>query len=139
MSDDATNNKGGLRGLGAVGAARKAGGGLLGGSLADLIAGQGLNLRQSVNSLYYLNKKIVLDGYSFTGCRFDRCTLSISSTNFELTNCVIDDTCTIEYGVELTKVIQLFNSRYPKAYELFAPPFVPLSNEDGTITIKSGL
>lgn len=137
MSDDATNKGGGLRGLGAVGS--KTDSGLLGGGLADLIAGQGLNLRQRVNGLYYLNKKIVLDGYSFTGCRFDRCTLSISSTNFELSNCIIDDTCTIEYGVGLTKVIQLFNSRYPRAYEFFAPPFVPLRNEDGTITIKSGL
>jgi hypothetical protein len=138
MSNDASNKGAGLRGLGAAGAS-KTGGGLLSGSLAAIIASQGLNGRQKVEGLYYLNKKIALDGYSFDGCRFDRCTLSIASTNFELFNCIIDESCAIEYGVELTKVIQLFNSRYAKSYEFFAPPFVPLRNQDGTITIKSGL
>lgn len=138
MSNDASNKGTGLLGLGVAGASKA--GGLPGGGLAAaLLASRGLYGRQKIDGLYYLSKKIALDGYSFNGCRFDRCILSVSSTNFELSNCIIDDSCTIEYGVELTKIIQLFNSRHAKSYEFFAPPFVPLKNQDGTITIKSGL
>lgn len=136
MSNDASSKGAGLLGLGA-GASKTSGGLLSGSGFAAMLANQGLNGRQKVEGLYYLNKKIVLDGYSFISCRFDNCILSVSTTNFDLSGCIVDDSCRVEYGVELIKIIQLFNSRNPKSYEFFEPPFVPIRNQDGTITIKS--
>lgn len=97
-------------------------------SLASLLS------RPEVNGLYYLRKKIVLDGYTFIGCRFDACTLEVLSTNFDLINCIIDPSTSITYGSSVVKIIKLFNSRYPWAPEYF-PGFVPTQNADGTITI----
>ncbi|MDD5241623.1 MAG: hypothetical protein PHG47_07875 [Sulfuricella sp.] len=90
--------------------------------------------RPEVNGLYYLRKKIVLDGYTFIGCRFDACNLEISSTNFDLINCIIDPSTVITYAPSVLKIIKLFNSRYSWTPQHF-PGFVPTQNADGTITI----
>lgn len=94
----------------------------------------GLLNRPEVKNLYYHNKKVVLDGYTFIGCRFDGCTLEVLSTNFDLINCIIDQSTTISYGASVSKIIKLFNSRYSWAPQHF-PGFVPTQNADGTITI----
>lgn len=91
--------------------------------------------RPEVKGIYYNGKKVVLDGYTFNGCRFDNCTLEVTSLNFDLIGCVIDPSTVISYGNSVLKVIQLFNSRYPWAYKNFAIPFVPIRNADGSITI----
>ncbi|GAB5604612.1 hypothetical protein [Sideroxyarcus sp. TK5] len=98
-------------------------------------ASDGLFGRPQVNGLYYLRKKISLDGYTFIGCRFDGCNLEVSSTNFDLINCVIDASTTITYAPSVLKIIKLFNSRFPWAAQHF-PGFVPTANADGTITIS---
>lgn len=90
--------------------------------------------RPEVRGLYYNGKTIVLDGYHFIECRFDNCTLDISSSNFNLTRCIIDTSTSIRYSAEAQKLIKLFNSRYPWAYSHF-PGFVPTLNPDGSITI----
>jgi len=95
----------------------------------------GLLRRPEVNGLYYNGQKIVLDGYRFIGCRFDNCTLEVSSLNFDLIRCVIDPSTVISYGPSVAKIIQLFNGRYDWASRNFAVPFVPVKNDDGTITI----
>lgn len=99
-------------------------------TLASLFA------RPIVTGLYYNRQKVVLDGYTFTGCRFDNCTLEVSTLNFDLIRCVIDPSTVITYGESLLKVIQLFNGRYPWAYEHFPAFFVPIRNDDGSITIS---
>lgn len=90
--------------------------------------------RPEVSGLYFSGKTVVLDGYKFIGCRFDNCNLKVSTTNFELIRCVIDASTTITYDTAIAKIIQLFNSRYPWAYQHFSE-FVPTQNEDGSITI----
>lgn len=92
--------------------------------------------RVPVNSLYYKGKTVVLDGYRFTGCRFDNCVLKVSSTNFELIDCVIDPSTGVEYGGGLQKVIQLFTSRYAWAPETLPASFYPQTKPDGTQSIK---
>lgn len=91
--------------------------------------------RPEVKGLYYNGQTLTLDGYSFVNCRFDNCVLDITSTNFDLIQCVIDPSTTIKYGSTVLKIIQLFNSRYDWAYQHF-PGFVPVRNENGTITIS---
>lgn len=96
----------------------------------------GLLRRPEVQGLYYNRQKIVLDGYRFIGCRFDNCTLEVSSLNFDLIRCVIDPSTVISYGPSVAKIIQLFNGRYDWASRNFTVPFVPVKNDDGTITIS---
>lgn len=90
--------------------------------------------RPTVQGLYYNGKEVMLDGYTFVGCRFDNCTLSVSSTNIQLINCVIGESTVIQYGPETIKIVQLFNSRINWVYER-APQLAPRKNADGTITI----
>lgn len=92
--------------------------------------------RPEARGLYYRGQTIALDGYRFVGCRFDHCNLQVSTTNFELINCIIDPTTAISYSAPNRKIIRLFSSRYPWAPQHFAPGFVPTQNPDGSITIS---
>jgi hypothetical protein len=90
-----------------------------------------------VTGLWFNQQNLTLDGYVFSHCRFDRCRLTVRTTNVALDHCIIDDLSTIEYGPELVKVIHLFNSRYEWARESF-PNFCPTQNDDSTISIGQG-
>ena len=90
--------------------------------------------RPEVTGLYYNGTKVVLDGYTFNRCRFDNCTLEISTLNFSLVHCIIDNTTVIEYGAEVAKLIKLFNARFPWAYSSL-PLFVPQKHADGTMSV----
>lgn len=94
----------------------------------------GLIARPEVQGLYYNGQTLALDGYRFVRCRFDNCTLYVSSTNFDLIHCVIDSSTSVVYGSSVIKAIQLFNSRHSWAYQQM-PEFAPKVNADGTITI----
>lgn len=107
--------------------------GLGGGALASLVA---LMQRPEARGLYYNRKKVKLDGYKFSWCRFDACHLVVASTNFQLDHCIIDSETRIEWYGDIVKVLQLFNSRYEWAYTTF-PGFVPTRHQDGTISITS--
>ena len=91
--------------------------------------------KPEVKDVWYNAKKITLDGYKFSGCRFDNCELHLSSANFEMESCFIDQNTTIFYNGEIVKILKLFNGRYEWAYQTL-PGFVPVRNIDGTITIK---
>lgn len=101
-------------------------------TLADLLSGN----RPEARGLYFNGKNIKLDGYRFVGCRFDGCTLEITSTNFEIIECVLDPSTRIIYGNTVLKIIQLFNSRQEWSYGIFPPGFVPQKNPNGSITIS---
>lgn len=106
------------------------------------LGGLGLALlglgRPELNSVYYNSKVVSLDGYRFVGCRFDNCTLQVSSLNFEIVQCVLDPSTRIEYSESAARVIRLFLGRYDWAYTTFHEFFVPKRNSDGTITISFG-
>lgn len=91
--------------------------------------------KPEVKNVWYNAKRIALDGYKFTSCRFDGCELQISSAHFELENCFIDQNSTIWYNGEIIKIIKLFTSRYEWFYQAL-PGLSPTKNLDGTITIK---
>ena len=104
-------------------------GGALGlSSLRDLVQ------TPPVKEVWFNGKSVTLDGFIFQGCRFDNCTLYVSSMNFEMHRCFLDNSNTIYYLGETAKLIRLFNGRYPWAYE-HIPMFAPVRHEDGTITI----
>jgi hypothetical protein len=88
-----------------------------------------------VTSVYYNKKTLTLDGYTFRECRFDGCTLILHSPNFVLDHCVIDQTCVLNFGDQLGKVLQLFGTRYPSWWDNYFPGLVPTRNADGTISI----
>lgn len=93
-----------------------------------------LMYRAQVRDVWYNQKTVTLDGYDFHHCRFDGCKLSISSTNFALDRCFIDESTVVYYGDEVMRVMKLFNSRFKWAYDAM-PAFVPQRHEDGTVSI----
>lgn len=93
-----------------------------------------LGILPELKNVYYNGKTVPLDGYNFQYCRFDNCTLQISSTNFKLHHCIIDPSCQIQYGQSLVKVVQLFTSRYPWLVEQ-VPSLAPTLHDDGTLSI----
>lgn len=95
-----------------------------------------LGQRVEVQNIWFNRKDVVLDGYNFRNCRFDNCHLHISSPNFEMNRCFIDETTVIHYDGQIVSVLRLFNSRHELAYEKI-PAFAPLRHEDGTITIAT--
>lgn len=84
--------------------------------------------------LYYKNKIVTLDGYSFKECRFDGCTLVANSANFKLDHCVIDEASFVQFGPQVQKIVQLFTSRYSWLATM-VPGLAPVLNPDGTISI----
>ena len=93
-------------------------------------------IKPEVKHAWFNNKEVKLDGYKFEFCRFDNCKLIVTSINFELEHCHIDNSTIIEYGSEIVKIVRLFNSRYEWIYQKM-PFFAPVRNNDGTITIKA--
>ncbi len=87
-----------------------------------------------VRGLYYNGQEVKVDGYKFIRCRFDNCTLLVTSTNFAMEECIIDPGCSIMYGTHLVKVLQLFTSRYEWLAEQ-VPGLAPRKNPDGTVSI----
>jgi hypothetical protein len=98
----------------------------------DLIS---LFRRQPANNLWYNGKEVTLDGYDFTGCRFDHCSLQVHTSNFSLRRCFISSDTTISFGQTLVAVIKLFNTHSRANDELY-PHFIPERHEDGTISIQ---
>ncbi|OIQ85415.1 hypothetical protein GALL_327510 [mine drainage metagenome] len=91
--------------------------------------------RPEIRDICYSNQKLVLDGYTYIGCRFDHCTLDASSFNYDLIGCVIDPTTVISYGAPVSNIIQLFDIYYPWANQHLPAFFVPLQNRDGSILL----
>ncbi|WP_331345982.1 hypothetical protein [Cellvibrio sp. UBA7661] len=89
-----------------------------------------------VNQLWFFEKEVHLDGYRFKNCRFESSKLFVSSTKFELIDCMLDDKTTIIYSPDILKIIKLWYSRSSEMYSTF-PYFTPQKNANGTITIKS--
>ncbi|MES2245233.1 MAG: hypothetical protein V4639_20420 [Pseudomonadota bacterium] len=90
--------------------------------------------KPEVIGTWYNGKEVKLDGYKFKGCRFDNCKLHVSTTNFVLDSCHIDEQSVIYFGGELIKVIQLFNHKNNWVY-VTHPAFAPRKNPDSTISI----
>lgn len=87
-----------------------------------------------INGLWYHKKEVHLDGYKFQYCRFDECTLIVSTTNFQLDHCIVDAQTKILFGPIAAKPIRLYHLRHDWAYQQ-APYFAPVRNEDGTISL----
>lgn len=94
----------------------------------------GLNEPVVLKDLWFKGKEVKVDGYSFVSCRFDGCLLSISSSNFSFSHCVIDEGCTLQYGADMPRIIQLFNMHFTAPGPLHEP-FYPQRHADGTISI----
>ena len=93
-------------------------------------------MRPELSSLYYRGQTIKLDGYTFNACRFDHCTLTCDTANFELVHCIIDSSCTLQFGVGAGKIIRLFLSRYPQFDSMIPSFFKHAVHPDGTISIS---
>ena len=91
--------------------------------------------RPKVNNLWFNDQIVTLDGYTFNHCRFDSCKLYLSSTNFEIHHCFIDENTVVYFNGEILKILKLFNSRSDWYYKNY-PNFTPVRHDDGTISIN---
>jgi hypothetical protein len=88
-------------------------------------------------NLWYNEKVIPLQGYSFQSCRFDNCVIMVGSGRFELINCRIGNDCRFHYSDEIKNILKLFLLQKPWADQQF-PGFTALQEPNGNITIKQG-
>jgi hypothetical protein len=94
----------------------------------------GISPNPVVNNQWFNGQEIKLDGWHFVSCRFDNCRLLLTSTEFSLDRCFVDDRTVINYSNELITVVKLFNFRSDYMRRNF-PSFVPDYNIDGTISV----
>ena len=100
--------------------------------LGDILPWAGL---PEVKDIYYHDQTIGIDGYRFVSCRFDRCVLVVSTSNFQLENCFIDVTTTFQIIGDSIRPVRAFNAHNLYVRENF-PYFAPEVNASGYITIK---
>ena len=88
----------------------------------------------TVEDTWYNGKTLKIDGFKFINCRFDKCILQVSSSNFSLDHCYIDERTVIVYLGDTMKIVRLYNkdNNYLKQN---VPSYVPTQNDDGTISI----
>lgn len=87
-----------------------------------------------VKNQWFNGQVIGLDGWHFISCRFDNCSLRISTPAFFLENCFIDDTSSVTFTPELIELVRLFNFRNRYMQNGY-PQYCPTVNPDGTITV----
>lgn len=80
-----------------------------------------------VQSLWYHNQIIKLDGWAFKSCRFDNCVLVIETPNFALDSCYIDPSTQVEVHGMLINAAKLISIR--------DTGLRPTWNPDGTVSI----
>lgn len=102
-------------------------------ALANLLQNGGLI---EIKNIWFHDKTIKLDGYRFISCRFDKCHIEITSNNFELIDCFVDENTIGVFGNEVAKPIRLFTLRHSWFHKNM-PYFAPEFHENGTLTIKA--
>jgi hypothetical protein len=82
---------------------------------------------------WFRNQEINIDGYSFSNCRFDSCTITTSKGSFSFDHCYLSN-CRIIYGEAAQKTVRLYIWGAQMGGEAAASLY-PISNPDGTYTI----
>jgi len=90
-----------------------------------------------IKGQWFFQKTVYLDGYSFSNCRFDNCTIFISRGIFRLINCYALN-CMFFYTDEARNVARLFAGMHvPVGSVPLNPSLRPINNADGTFTIDN--
>lgn len=87
-----------------------------------------------IENIWFKDREIYLDNWTFTSCRFDNCRLHVYTPNFVLDRCYIGQDCTIYYMGNSARLVQLFNANN-EHIRASMPFFAAKKNSDGTITI----
>ena len=83
---------------------------------------------------YFKDKEITLDGWRLIGCRFENCTLNVSSTYFSMERCFVDSETVVMWQGDAIKLIQLFHMRNDEV-RAGNPEFAAIKNPDGSYTL----
>lgn len=89
-----------------------------------------------VKGLYFNGQTVHLDGYRFVRCRFDNCTMVVSTLDFEFVECIIDPSTTVHYSNRLVKLLKLFLGRFGWASKYFDSEWLPSAGSNGSVTIS---
>lgn len=88
-------------------------------------------LAKNINSRYYKNQVIYVDGYTFTNCCFHNCALVTDLGTFSLRSCTIAN-CQFRYGPNALRILRLWHLTEPTLWEEFKPQIA----HDGAVTIE---
>ena len=91
--------------------------------------------RPEIHDTHYRDETIALDGHVYVNCRFERCTLDISSANYDLIGCILDLSTTLTYRSSVADLLRFFDPAYPWANRHLPAFFVPMKNEEGAIVV----
>lgn len=83
---------------------------------------------------FFKDKDITLDGWRLIGCRFENCTLNVSSSYFSIERCFVDAKTVVQWEGDAIKLVQLFNMR-DDDMRAAMPEFAAVKNSDGSYTI----
>jgi hypothetical protein len=84
----------------------------------------------------YTGQELHLDGYTFTNCCFNNCTLVSDSGIFALRSCLIMRNCSILFGPAALRIVKLFNLQFPPSGDAATPVYNAKAERHGTITVE---
>lgn len=90
--------------------------------------------RAPVVGLWYADRNITLDGFKFTRCRFDRCSIWYITADFEIEQCFFSN-CTVYHPPAAVKMIRLYHAEWPPSADQYWAAYAPIRNADGTISV----
>ncbi|WP_156717531.1 hypothetical protein [Pseudomonas sp. FH1] len=83
---------------------------------------------------YFNNKNLTLDGWRMVGCKFEKCTLNVSSSYFIIERCFVDSDTIVVWMEQSIKLVQLFHMRNDHMRNT-KPEFSAIKHPDGSYSI----
>lgn len=104
--------------------------------------GSAFDAQESVGSLkmpqikhaYFRGQTVTLDGWRMTGCKFESCTLEVSTSYFVIERCFVDADTVVSWAGEAVNLIQLFHMR-DDSMRADQPGFAATKHTDGSYSI----
>jgi len=92
----------------------------------------------TITDKVFKDQTVLVDGYRFINCRFEKCNLIIKRGTFEFHHCVVDDASKRSYSDGAQKCVQLFLFKNTIKYTI-NKGFLPKSYPDGSFSISKDL
>jgi hypothetical protein len=89
-----------------------------------------------ISGQWFHQQHIQLDGYAFSQCRFDACTLYVARGIFKLSHCFMAG-CLVIYNDEARNIARLFSGMHVPSNVQINPSLRPDIHPDGTFSIDA--
>jgi len=95
-----------------------------------------------IQGQWFKDQTLYIDGYTFVGCRFDRCNLITQWATFTFRSCFISPDCRLYFQGPALKLVRLMmhdlrqKGHLPHVEWTQARDIFPTPNDDGTFTLE---